>query len=187
MAGTIWERFEHDPRRVENAQLRAADRDRDLVQEMLGNAFAEGRLTREELDERSDQVAAARTLGELPPLVRDLVASSPPSLLAMSSTERHAAAELRYRRMRQQALGAFLTPTLICWAVWAATMLGGFPWPVFVMLGTGVRWIRLVTSHEDTVTSIEQSMEKRDRRRLEQRARRDRKELGRGQFLSPPE
>ena len=105
----------------------------------------------------------------------------------MSSAERHAAAELRYRRTRQQALGAFLTPALICWAVWAATMWGGFPWPVFVMLGTGVRWIRLVTSHEDTVASIEQSMEKRDRRRLEQRDRRDGKELGRGQFLSPPE
>jgi hypothetical protein len=181
MPGTFWERFEHDPRGVENAQLRAADRDRDLVQEMLGNAFAEGRLTREELDERSDQVTAARTLGELPPLVKDLVASSPPALVSTSPPERRGAAEVRYRRMRRQALGAFLTPSLISWAIWAAVMWGGFPWPVFVMIGTGLRWVQLVTSHEDTVASIEQSMEKRDRHRLEQRARRERRHHGGGE------
>ena len=181
MSAGTWERFEHDPRRSENAPLRASDRDRDLVQEMLGNAFAEGRLTREELDERADQVAAARTLGELPPLVKDLVATTAPSRLAMSATDRHAAAELKFRRMRQQALGTFLTPSLICWAIWAATMFGGFPWPLFVMVGTGVRWLRLVTSHQDTVASIEQSMEKRERRRLEQQARRERKQLGGGE------
>ena len=184
MSGTVWERFEHDPRRPENAPLRASDKDRDLVQELLGDAFAEGRLSREELDERADQVAAARTLGELPPLVKDLVATSAPSLLAMSATDRHAAAELKYRQMRQRALGGFLTPTLICWAIWAATMFGGFPWPLFVTVATGIGWLRLVTSHQDTVASIEQSMEKRERRRLEQRARRDRKQLG-GGWTSP--
>ncbi len=177
---TIWERFEHDPRRPENAPLRASDRDRDLVQEVLGTAFAEGRLDREELDERVDQVAAARTLGELPPLLKDLVSTSAPSRLAMSSADRHAAAELKYRRMRQQAFGAFITPTLICWAIWAATMFAGFPWPLFVMIATGVRWLRLVTSHQDTVASLEQGMEKRERRRLEQQERRDRHGLNRG-------
>jgi hypothetical protein len=183
---TVWERFEHDPRRPENAPLRASDRDRDLVQELLGNAFAEGRLTREELDERADQVAAARTLGELPPLVKDLVAVSAPSRLAMTSADRHAAAELKYRRMRQQAFGAFLTPTLICWAIWAATT-HGFPWPLFVMIVTGIRWLRLVTSHQDTVASLEQSLEKRERRRIEQQERRGRRQLGHGQFPAPPE
>ena len=74
MAGSIWDRFEHDPRRPENAPLRASDKDRDLVHDLLGTAYAEGRLTREELDERADRVNAARTLGELPPLVSDLVA-----------------------------------------------------------------------------------------------------------------
>ena len=153
---------------------------------MLGNAFAEGRLTREELDERTDQVNAAKTLGLLPPLSTTWSPTSSPSLLATSSTERHAAAELKYRRVRQQALGAFLTPTLICWTIWAATMLGGFPWPVFVTLGTGIRWFQLVTNHQDTVASIEQSMVKRERRRLEQRSRREGRQLGRDQFPSPP-
>jgi hypothetical protein len=184
---TAWERFEHDPRRHENAPLRAADRDRDLVHEMLGNAFAEGRLTREELDERADEVNAAKTLGALPPLVNDLVADSDPSAVLMRPGERHATAERKYRQRRHQALMGFLTPTLICWAIWAATMFGGFPWPLFVTVATGIRWVQLVTNHRDTVASIEESMVKRERRRLEQRARRGSKQLGRGQFPAPPE
>ncbi len=173
MPGTIWERFENDPRRPENARLRASDRERDLVHDLLGTAYAEGRLTREELDERAERVSRAKTLGELPPLVSDLVATATGSRLPMSTSERRSAAEQRYRRMRQQALAGFLTPSLICWAIWAATMFGGFAWPVFVMIGTGIRWVQLVTSHQDTVASIERDMEKRERRRLRQRDRRN--------------
>ena len=52
---SIWERFSLDPRHPENARLRASDRDRDVVSDLLGTAYAEGRLTPEELDERSDR------------------------------------------------------------------------------------------------------------------------------------
>ncbi len=52
MASTPWERFDHDPRQPENAVLRAGDRDRDVVLDVLGSAYAEGRLTPAELDER---------------------------------------------------------------------------------------------------------------------------------------
>ena len=188
MPGTIlWDRFEYDPRRAENASLRVADKDRDLLNDLLGSAYADGRLSREELDERADQVAAAKTLGDLPPLVSDLVA--PSTSLAASSPGRpvatadhRAEAERRYRRYLQQALWAFLTPTLICWVVWSATMFMGFPWPVFVTIGTGLRFAQLATSKQTTIESIEHSLERRDRRRLEQRRRR---ELRRGQF--PPE
>jgi hypothetical protein len=180
MPGSIWERFDHDPRRPENAPLRASDRERDLVQELIGTAYAEGRLTREELDERAERVARSKTLGELPPLVSDLVATAPSSQVPMSASDRHAAAELKYRRMRSQALAAFLTPTLICWAIWAATMFGGFPWPVFVTIGTGIRWVQLATNRRDTVASIEDSMARRERRRLEQQSKRQRRQLGPG-------
>ena len=68
MAGSIWERFTHDPRHEENARLRASDSDRDVVNDVLGTAYADGRLP-DELDERSDLVARAKTLRELPPLI----------------------------------------------------------------------------------------------------------------------
>lgn len=52
--------------------LRASDADRDRVAEQLREAFAEGRLTPDEHAERLDAVYAAKTHGELAPLVADL-------------------------------------------------------------------------------------------------------------------
>jgi hypothetical protein len=186
MPGTIWERFEHDPRRPENAALRASDKDRDLVQDLLGTAYAEGRLTREELDERGDRTTASKTLGELPQLVSDLVSTTSTSAALSTTSDRHATAELKYREQRRQALGTFLVPTLICWVIWVSVMLNNpgdgfpFPWPIFVTLGTGVRWFQLVTNHQDTVASIERDLEKKERRRVEMRAEDARKQLGGG-------
>lgn len=169
MSSTPWERFEHDPRQPENAVLRAGDRDRDVVLDVLGSAYAEGRLTPEELDERSERVTGARTLGDLPDVIGDLVPvmSVPKQLVG----ERRAEAERRYRQQRQQALFSFLTPTLICWAVWIAVLMGSggttFPWPLFVMIGTGMRYAQLSFNREDTVLAIEHDLEKKERKRLE--------------------
>ena len=53
---------------------RAADTDRDRALDVLTAGFAEGRLTKDEYDERAARVLAARTYGELGPLVADLPA-----------------------------------------------------------------------------------------------------------------
>ncbi|TDC89266.1 DUF1707 domain-containing protein [Actinomadura sp. 7K507] len=52
--------------------LRASDRDRDEMLVRLHKAFAEGRLSEAELDERIDLVLAARTHGELGAVAADL-------------------------------------------------------------------------------------------------------------------
>ena len=54
--------------------LRASDADRDQAAATLGGALAVGRLTSTEYAERLDAVYAARTMGELAPLTRDLPA-----------------------------------------------------------------------------------------------------------------
>jgi hypothetical protein len=170
-SGSIWERFTHDPRHEEHARLRAADRDRDVVNDVLGTAYAEGRLTPEELDERSDQVVRAKTLGELPAVIDDLVA--PTSLGTPAVPDRRTEAERRYRQQRQQALYSFLTPTLICWVIWISLVVSDkgtlFPWPAFVTIGTGMRFFQLATSKEDTIQSIERDLEKKERKRLAQK------------------
>lgn len=56
--------------------LRASDADRDRVADILRDALAEGRLNAAEHSERIDQVYAAKTVGELEPLVRDLPAGA---------------------------------------------------------------------------------------------------------------
>jgi len=66
--------------------LRASDADREHVAQLLGQAFAEGRLTAEEHAERTEGAYAAKTLGELRPYLADLpVAFSPPSVGAAPS------------------------------------------------------------------------------------------------------
>lgn len=59
-------------RRGAEAELRASDADRDRVADILRDALAEGRLTTAEHAERIDVLYAARTMGELEPLTRDL-------------------------------------------------------------------------------------------------------------------
>jgi hypothetical protein len=60
-------------------KMRAADADRDRVVEFLNGAYSEGRLTRDEYDERLGQALSARTYGELDLLVTDLPAAHEPA------------------------------------------------------------------------------------------------------------
>ena len=57
--------------------IRASDADRDRVTGRLQEHFAEGRLTRDELDERVAAVLHAKTFGELRPVLADLPEPAP--------------------------------------------------------------------------------------------------------------
>jgi hypothetical protein len=54
------------------AQLRAADTDRDRVAGMLGVAYSEGRLSKDEYDARLEAAFSSRTYAELDRVVTDL-------------------------------------------------------------------------------------------------------------------
>jgi len=60
------------PDRPAHLELRASDAERERVAQILHNAMGEGRLTIAELDERLQQVYAAKTLGDLVPMTADL-------------------------------------------------------------------------------------------------------------------
>jgi hypothetical protein len=72
---------------VAGGHLRASDTDRDQVAEVLSTAYAEGRLSREEYDERLDVLLQAKTFDDLVGLTRDLVVVGTPSTGARA-TER---------------------------------------------------------------------------------------------------
>jgi Flp pilus assembly protein TadB len=57
---------------MRNGSVRASDADRESVAGRLRDHAVAGRLTPEELDERSGEAFAARTLGELDTLLADL-------------------------------------------------------------------------------------------------------------------
>ncbi|MBO0802224.1 MAG: DUF1707 and DUF2154 domain-containing protein [Nocardiopsaceae bacterium] len=62
----------NSPAVPERGQLRASDADRERVAEIVRQAAGDGRLTLEELDQRLDQVYAAKTYADLEPITRDL-------------------------------------------------------------------------------------------------------------------
>ncbi len=105
--------------------LRASDAEREHHAELLREHAAQGRLTVDELDERLDRVYAARTVGELSPVVSDLPVPRPHS------------APQRAPRRRRPELAAFVAVNLMLIVIWAATGAGYF-WPIWPILGWGL-------------------------------------------------
>ncbi len=58
----------------EQGSLRAADADRDRVAGILGTAYSEGRLSKQEYDARLDSALSARTYADLDHVLTDLPA-----------------------------------------------------------------------------------------------------------------
>ena len=182
-----WSGFAHDPRDAANADLRASDQERDVVRQILATGFADGRLDREEFDERSDAVSAVRTLGQIPALVADLVPLRPAvrgpasSLVAAGPDELRRRAELAWATERRSAVLGFLGPTLICWAIWVAIGFGdgrfqaSFPWPLIVMAATLVNLVRVLATREDSIRDEVQRLQRKQVKELERRDRKGRR------------
>ena len=165
----VWSQFDHDPRIAANAVMRASDRDRAVIESVLADAFAEGRLTHPEYDERSDAAMASRTLGELMPLISDLpIARAPRTNIAEEAARAFVTA-------RRQAVWGFLSASLICWTIWFASGFGGdgwstnFPWPLFVMLGTGINAARVAWQKDEIIEEEARRLEKKERKALGKR------------------
>ena len=118
----LWSSFSHDPRQPANAGLRASDADRGVIQQLLTEAYADGRLDREEFDSRSADAVGARTLGDLPALVSDLVATESGASRggAVPDDDLQRQAVARYRSDRREAVLSFLGPSIVCVVIWAS-------------------------------------------------------------------
>jgi hypothetical protein len=158
------------------APLRASDADRNVVHQILTDAFADGRLDREEYDERSATVLSARTLGEFPPLVSDLVPDRPllPArvpLAAASSSDLQKRAEEHWRDERRRAFFGFIGSAVLLWTIWAATMLGGFPWPLIVNAFALLNLLRTAAGKREIVAAEVQRLEKKRAKEIEKKQR----------------
>jgi hypothetical protein len=163
-AAEVWASFSHDPRLGANAALRATDGDRDVVHQVLADAYADGRLDREEFDTRTAQTAAARTLGELPPLLADLVAPTPvPSggVPPASAAVLRQRAVAKYRADRRDAFLGFLAPSFICMVIWFAFGASQFFWPGFVIAGTGINVLSMLIRRENIIEENTRRLEKK--------------------------
>jgi hypothetical protein len=166
-----WADFTHDPRRSESTPMRAADRDRDVVLRVLGEAYADGRLDREEYDERSTATSRAKTLGELRPIIADLVPATQTvrrgqELALASQAELRAMAVEEYQRERRNAVSGAIGPAVVLTGIW--WFAGhGFYWPAFVIFFCVLNVLRVMTNKQDIIAGRVRKLEKEQQRALE--------------------
>jgi hypothetical protein len=186
-----WASFAHDPRDPAHAVLRAGDADRVLTANLLTEAYAEGRIDLAEHDERAELAQSARLLGDLVPLLDDLVPVLPPSPSTSAGLTVAARADLEVRAhqewaaQRRSAVMGFIAPTLITWAVFVAIVLSNpdawhFPWPLIVMAATGVNLLRVHVQRADIVADNLESLEKKRAKALAKQAK-ARRSIGSGE------
>jgi hypothetical protein len=150
--------------------MRASDRDRAVVHDALATAYAEGRLDRDELDERTTAVDGAKTYADLLPPLLDLAAdATTPGAALTTRPEIARQAEAYYKEKRGEALLGFLIPNLICWAIW---LFAGhsFPWPIFVLIPTGGNLVRVLSSKDSIIFARTEKLERRRAKALDPRA-----------------
>lgn len=126
-----WQGFTADPRTPANQQLRASDADRDYATRLIEQARLDGRLTPAEQAERAAVAGRSRTLGELAPLVGDLMPATPPD---PATAER--------ARVRSAALRGWLGLAVLLNVIWVLTCLTTgrllYYWPMWPMAGTAI-------------------------------------------------
>jgi hypothetical protein len=149
----FWESFRLDPRQPGHAAMRASDADREIVRTLLADAFADGRLTREEYDDRLNTLYGSRTLGELSSLVTDLVPPDGPPVAPapLLRADLRTRGERKWRRDVEESFGGFLVPSIICTVIWIAVTRGAFFWPVFPMLFLGINLVKTVVQRESII------------------------------------
>ena len=112
--------------------MRASDSDREKIAARLRDAHADGRISGEEFHDRLDALYAARTYGEIEPLVRDLPArtyKTPDLVQAKAPTASSPA--------RRSGFDKAMT---VMWSVWAAAVAINLVIWVLVSIQDGVQY-----------------------------------------------
>ena len=168
----VWGALSRDPRVPGHAGMRASDADREVVLGVLAEAYADGRITREEHDARSSATQKARTLGDLVPPLEGLVSLSgtPASGTLLPAAELDRRALDAWRKDRREALWGLISVSAIVWTIWLVTSgPTGFPWPAFVTLAALLNLGRIQVQRTEIVREKREHLERKQRREIERR------------------
>ena len=135
--------MDRDPGDQRRADLRASDADRERFVEALRQHHVDGRLTAEELADRTERAYSARTFGDLDALAADLpplrpqapAPGRPPSadLPPRMRPPGPKRAEAKANLIRTVLWFGLLSVVLI--VIWAMSNFGGYFWPIWPILG----------------------------------------------------
>lgn len=119
-------------------EMRAGDEDRDRTVALIREAFAEGRLTNDEFQERMAKAQQARTFGDLAALTTDLPAMPPGSTKPAGAAVAVPDADHTWRNV----WGSWLSVALITNVIWGVTWISHptdvpYYWPFWVMVPWG--------------------------------------------------
>ncbi|MGH3500893.1 MAG: DUF1707 SHOCT-like domain-containing protein [Nocardioidaceae bacterium] len=169
----VWGRLSRDPRNPQDARLRASDGDRDVVHALLSEAYADGRLDKAEYDQRAEAVWDAKLLGDLVPVVSDLVpADVPTSARLLNQPEIEAKANRKWRRDLRHRSRTFASVSLLTSGIWGATAVASqdvyFFWPVFPIVGTGIGLASTLLNKGERIESERERIEAKQHKKLKQ-------------------
>jgi len=113
--------------------LRASDQERDLAVERLRAHCAAGRLSPDELEQRTEAALAARAVGGLRRRLADLPELGPPGPRDRERQRRARAV----RRLERRAT-AWVALAVVTTLIWLLTGAGGDFWPRWVVLAGAI-------------------------------------------------
>lgn len=118
-------------------RIRISDADRERFADRLRIAYAEGRITEVELEERLRTVYQARFETDAASVTSDLPVPVEQPVAAHASGQDHLGSVGRAVRSALQ----WYFPALVCTVIWAFTSFGGYFWPIWVFFGLTIPFI----------------------------------------------
>nr|WP_239158785.1 DUF1707 domain-containing protein [Actinoplanes humidus] len=170
--------------RMGRDEMRAGDADRQVVADQLRVALDEGRLDLHEYDDRLQQAYAAKTYGELSPLLHDLPATGPVAKVAPTAPTARAAQGVSDRdatvRWLTEVWTSWVAVVGITTVIWLFSCVASgqltYFWPVWVGGPWGV--VLVWVSAMGLVTGTPRKEERKRARKAEQKQlKRERKAL----------
>jgi hypothetical protein len=153
------------PQASRNPALRASDADRERLVDELEKHTIAGRLTTEEFEQRTEQAYAAKTMGELDALHRDLPA------VPFAQTISFGRRRWDLTKQMMQETGGSLGLFFVCTVIWAASGANGSFWPVWTLVIVAISLVRNVWALYGPgadLDAVEADLDARRQRRREQ-------------------
>jgi len=140
--GQGWTVFSADPRDPRYQHLRASDSDRSQAASVLAGAYGEGRLDSDEYEQRLNQAMSSKSLGELVPVLADVIVVPGQPSAAPGPTF---APSGEVRRQPGMFPRWWIGLAILFNVIWLLTCLTAgrliYYWPMWPMLGTAIPMI----------------------------------------------